>query len=69
MLANVMLQLVNDPELAAVLLSDIQRFQTPFGFCPLLAAVRYPSGKKLPVKGEVPNLIGLMAPVEKQVLV
>ena len=66
---NVRLQLFNVPAFAVVLLSCIQSFQIPFAFCPLFTAPKYPSGKKAPVNGDVPNLIDVGAVAVKQVLV
>jgi hypothetical protein len=57
------------PALPGVLLSSMHNFQVPFGFCPLFTAPKCPSGKKEPVNGAAPNLIGVLAEALKQVLV
>lgn len=68
-LLNVNDQLVTLPELPLFLLSTIHKDQVPFAFCPLFTAPRWPSGRKVPVNGDDPNLMGLVAVAEKTVFV
>jgi len=68
-LLNVSDQFTTLPVLPGFLLSRTQSDQVPFAFCPLFTAPKWPSGRKLPVKGGAPNLIGLVAVVVNTVFV
>lgn len=61
-------QPVSCPSLDAVEVSLISRFHTPLGFS-LAKSLNWPTGWKLPVKGGVPDPIGVFDWSSKVVLV